>query len=225
MSWESTSEYYRLINEGIRERLGGFHSAKIILDSLDFQEIETLQVAGDWEGAAALLVKSATTLEAAGADFLVLATNTMHKVADAIVSAVGIPLLHIVDATAETISGAGFSRVGLLATRYTMEEGFYRERLLRRHGIEALIPSPADRAIVHGVIFDELCLGRVLPESRARFRRIIEGLAASGAEAVVLGCTEIPLLIGQGDVSLPLFDTTMIHATKAVAWALESDPG
>ncbi len=220
MSWESTIPYYRLINETIKERLGGLHSAKAILYSVDFHEIERLQHSGDWDAAGALLAGAARSLEAAGADFLVLCTNTMHKVAPAIEAAVGIPLFHIADPTAEAIRRAGYSKVGLLGTRFTMEQAFYRDRLRERHGLEVLVPDQHDRDIVHRVIYDELCLGTIRPGSRADYRRIIAGLVAQGAEAVILGCTEISLLVDQQDSAVPLFDTTGIHARKAAEFAL-----
>ncbi len=222
MSWESTVPYYRQINESVKARLGGLHSAKIILYSVDFHEIERLQHTGNWEAAGALLANAARALELAGADFVVLCTNTMHKVAPAIERAVRIPLLHIADPTAEEIRLAGHSRIGLLGTRFTMEEAFYRDRLRERHGLQVLVPDPADREIVHRAIYEELCLGQVRPESRAEYRRIIAALVAQGAEAVILGCTEISLLIGQADATVPLFDTTVIHARKAAEWALST---
>lgn len=220
MSWESTLPYYRQINETVRERLGGLHSAKIILISVDFHEIEDMQRAGDWEAAGAAMASAARTLEAAGADFLVLCTNTMHRVADSITTAVGIPLFHIADPTAAAIKQAGHSTVGLLGTQFTMEQAFYRERLRERHGLQVLVPDPAGRALVHRIIYDELCLGTVLPESRAAYRRIMADLAARGAQAIILGCTEISLLVGQQDAGVPLFDTTAIHARAAAVEAL-----
>lgn len=220
MSWESTIPYYRLINETIKERLGGLHSAKIVLYSVDFQDIERLQHSGDWEAAGRVLGEVARSLESAGADFLVLCTNTMHKVAPAIESAVRIPLLHIADPTADEIRQAGISTVGLLGTRFTMEQLFYRDRLSERHGLRVLIPGQEDREVVHRIIYEELCLGSVLPRSRAEYRRIIANLVAQGAEAVILGCTEISLLVGSQDSDVPLFDTTSIHARRAAEWAL-----
>lgn len=217
MSWESTALYYREINEAVKERLGGLHSARLVLVSLDFHDVERLQQAGDWEAAGRLLADAARSLEAAGADFLVLCTNTMHRVADEIEGAVRIPLLHIADPTAEAIRAAGLSRVGLLGTRFTMEQDFYRERLRGRHGIDVLVPGEADREIVHRVIYDELCVGRVLDTSRAEYRRILGSLAAEGAEAVILGCTEITMLVGSADSPVPLFDTTSLHARAAAS--------
>jgi len=220
MSWESTLPYYRHINEAIRIRLGGLHSARLILYSVDFHDIEALQRSGDWDAAGALLATAARTLEAAGAHFLVLCTNTMHKVAPAIEAAVGIPLLHVVDVTAEEILKRGHARVGLLATRFTMEQDFYRERLRERHGIEVLVPPPQDRDIVHDVIYGELCLGQVKDASRMAYRRIIADLVAQGAQSIILGCTEISLLIDDSDAPVPLFDTTPLHARKAAERAL-----
>lgn len=220
MSWESTLPYYRLINETVRARLGGLHSAKLVLYSVDFHEIERLQQAADWEAAGDLLADAARSLQSAGADFIVLCTNTMHKVASRIESAVTIPLFHIADPTAIEIKAAGFTKVGLLGTRFTMEQDFYRDRLRERHGLGVLIPEPEDRDIVHRIIYEELCLGQVLPESRARYRRVMAALVADGAQAIILGCTEISLLVDQSDATVPLFDTTRVHACKAAEWAL-----
>jgi len=225
MSWESTVPYYRQINQFIKERLGGLNSGKIILHSLNFHEVQLLQKAGDWHAAGKLLAAAARSLEFAGADCVVVCTNTMHKVAPAIEAAVRIPLLHIADPTAEIIKSTGYSVVGLIGTRFTMEQDFYRDRLTSRHGLTVLTPSSADRDELHRIIFEELCLGKVIPESRDTYRRIINGLAAQGAEAVILGCTEISLLISQTHTRVPLFDTTAIHALHAAAWALEpTDP-
>lgn len=220
MSWESTVPYYRQINEAIKSRLGGLHSAKIILYSVDFHEIERLQRAGDWEAAADCLAKAARSLEVAGADFLVLCTNTMHKVAAHIETAVGIPLLHIADPTAGEIQRAGYSAVGLLGTRFTMEEAFYRDRLRERHGLRVVVPGLHDRGTIHRIIYEELCLGVVTEASRSEVRKIFAGLAAEGAEAIILGCTEIGLLVGPQDSPLPLFDTAAIHARAAAEFAL-----
>jgi aspartate racemase len=222
MSWESTIPYYRQINETIKQRLGGLHSAKIILYSVDFHEVEQLQRAGDWDSAGVLLAHAARTLESAGADLLVVCTNTMHKVAPAIEAAVAIPLLHIADPTAAAIKGEGYAKVGLLGTRFTMEQDFYRDRLRERHGIEVLVPDQADRELVHRVIYEELCLGKVLPESRAHYLRVMAELAARGAQAIILGCTEISLLVDQRDSTIPLFDTTAIHARAAAELALSA---
>ena len=219
MSWESTISYYRLINEAVRERLGGYHSAKIILYSVDFDEIERLQHTDNWDEAGSVLADAARALEAAGADFILVCTNTMHKVASAIETAVSIPLLHIADATAETICQAGLTRVGLLGTRFTMEQAFYRDRL-QDHGLSVLTPSATDREIVHRVIFEELCYGKTTTEAREDYRRIMRELVAQGAQAIILGCTEIAMLVTQQDSPVPLFDTTQIHAQRAVAQAL-----
>jgi aspartate racemase len=220
MSWESTIPYYRHLNEAVKARLGGLHSAKLVLFSVDFHEIERLQQSGDWDQAGRLLAAAAQALERAGAELLVLCTNTMHKVAPAIEQAVGIPLLHIADPTAAAIQAAGLSTVGLLGTRFTMEQAFYRERLEQRHGIRVLIPDEPQRQDVHRIIYEELCLGQVREESRETYRRIIASLVAQGAQAVILGCTEIGLLVGAGDAGVPLFDTTSLHARQAAEWAL-----
>jgi aspartate racemase len=220
MSWESTVPYYRTVNEVVKARLGGLHSAKVVLLSVDFAEVERLQHAGDWDAAGELLAGAARSLEAAGADFVVVCTNTMHRVAEAIESAVGIPLLHIADPTAAAIRAAGLRTVGLLGTRFTMEQDFYVGRLERRHGLTVLTPPAADREVVHRVIYDELVLGRTLEPSRVTFRRVIADLVARGAQGVVLGCTEISLLVGPDDASVPLFDTTAIHATAAAERAI-----
>lgn len=221
MSWESTIPYYRHINETIREKLGGLHSGKIILYSLDFHEIERLQHAGDWSTAGSILAQAARSLEVAGADFLVICTNTMHKLATTVEAAVTIPLFHIADPTAAAIKDAGCIKVGLLGTRFTMEQDFYRERLHHRHGLEVLVPDVEDRNIIHRVIYEELCLGKIVHASRQDFRRIMAKLKQQGAQAIILGCTEICLLVDQDDAGLPVFDTTAIHACKAAEWALE----
>jgi amino-acid racemase len=223
MSWESTVPYYRQINEVIKERLGGLHSAKVVLYSVDFHEIERLQHSGDWEAAGALLADSARALESAGADFLVLCTNTMHKVAPAIEAAVRIPLFHIADPTAAEIKQAGFSTVGLLGTRFTMEQGFYKDRLKERHGLQVLVPNLRDREIIHRIVYEELCLGKIVDESRSEYRRVMADLIRQGAQAIILGCTEISLLVGQRDSAVPLFDTTSIHARMAAEWALAAE--
>jgi aspartate racemase len=220
MSWESTVPYYRVINETIKNRLGGLHSAKIVLYSVDFHDIERLQHAGDWEAAGAMLAEAARSLEAAGSDFLVLCTNTMHKVASIIETAVTIPLFHIADPTAVEIRRAGHSTVGLLGTKFTMEQAFYRERLSEHHGLQVIVPGAEDRDTVHRIIYEELCLGVVLPESRSEYRRIMKNLALHGAEAIILGCTEISLLVSAQDSEVPLFDTTAIHARAAAEAAL-----
>ena len=220
MSWESTVPYYQQINESVKARLGGLHSAKVILYSVDFYEIEQLQHAGDWAAAGDLLANAARSLELAGADFLVICTNTMHKVAGDIEAAVHIPLLHIADPTAAEIKQAGFSTVGLLGTRFTMEQDFYRTRLQTKYGLQVLTPPSSDREIIHQIIYEELCLGKIEPKSRAEYRRIMANLKAQGAQAIILGCTEITLLVGQQDAEVPLFDTTRLHALKAAEWAL-----
>jgi aspartate racemase len=220
MSWESTETYYRLINEGVKERLGGLHSAKICLFSVDFDEIEKLQHSGDWSQTAKILGDAAQRVEAGGADFLVLCTNTMHRVAPEIESSIHIPLLHIADATAEKINAEELRKVGLLGTKFTMEQDFYKGRLIEKHGMDVLVPSDKDRDFVHNVIYDELCLGKVNKASRGEYVRVIENLADQGAQAVILGCTEIALLVQQEHTSVPLFDTTSIHAVKAVEAAL-----
>jgi aspartate racemase len=220
MSWESTIPYYRIINQGVSERLGGLHSAKILLYSVDFDGIERLQHEDRWDDAAEVLADAARRLEAAGADFLVLCTNTMHKVAPQLEEALNIPMLHIADATADAIRHAGIGAVGLLGTRFTMEQDFYRGRLEEKHGLRVLTPDEDGRTVVHDVIYHELCRGRVLDESRQRFIGIIDALAARGAEGVILGCTEIAMLTDGADTAVPLFDTTSIHAAQAVHWAL-----
>ncbi|MES2207554.1 MAG: aspartate/glutamate racemase family protein [Pseudomonadota bacterium] len=220
MSWESTVPYYRLMNETIREKCGGLHSAKIILYSVDFHEIEQLQHTGNWEAAGTLLANIAQSLELAGADFLVLCTNTMHKLAPVIEAAVRIPLFHIADPTALEIKQHGFTTIGLLGTRFTMEQDFYREKLRKDHGLNVLIPEQKDREIIHRIIYEELCLGKIVNESRDSYRRVLQVLIDQGAEAIILGCTEISLLVAANDSSVPLFDTTSIHARKAAEWAL-----
>jgi aspartate racemase len=223
MSWESTIPYYRQINEFVKVRLGGLHSAKLVLYSVDFHDIERLQQTGDWQAAGRLLANAARALAAAGADCIILCTNTMHKVAPAVEAAVPLPLLHIADPTAEVIKAAGFKIVGLLGTRFTMEQDFYRERLTARHGLTVLTPNSPDREVVHRVIYDELCLGKILPESRQAFRTIMSSLIAQGAQAIILGCTEISLLVSASDSTVPQFDTTVLHARHAAAWALGTD--
>ena len=221
MSWESTVTYYRLINEGVRERLGGFHSAKIVLYSVEFHEIEQLQRQGRWDEAGMLLAEAAKRIESAGADFLVLCTNTMHCVASSIESHIKIPLLNIADATGEEIKKAGLSTVGLLGTRFTMEQEFYRGRLTERYGLKVLIPDKRERELIHRVIYDELCLGKIRKKSRDQYVTIIRGLLDRGAQGIILGCTEISLLVKAKDVDTKLFDTAAIHAYKAVEWAFE----
>lgn len=219
MSWESTAEYYRLANVLVAERLGGLHSARLLLASVDFAPIEELQRAGDWEAAGAELADVARSLHAGGAELLVLCTNTMHLVADAVAAAVDLPLLHIGDVTADAVRAAGVRRVGLLGTAFTMEQPFLRERL-GSHGLDVLVPGADDRALVHRVIYDELCRGVVREESRAAYREVMARLVAEGAEGIVLGCTEIELLVGDGDAEVPLFPTTRLHVAAAVDRAL-----
>lgn len=219
MSWESSALFYDLINRGVAERLGGFHSARLLMSSVDFAEIEELQRAGEWDRAGELLADEATRLEAAGADLLVLCTNTMHKVAPAIESATGIPLLHLGDVTAQAVRAAGLTTVGLLATRFTMEQHFYVDRIAR-HGVAVLVPSAEDREVVHRIIYEELVLGIVRDESREAYRGVMERLAARGAEGIVLGCTEIELLVGADDSPVPVFPTTQLHVDAAIDAAL-----
>jgi aspartate racemase len=220
MSWESSAEYYRLVNEATRDRLGGLHSADCVLRSVDFAAVERLQRDGRWDEAGALLVREAEALVAAGAELLVLCTNTMHKVAGAITDAVGVPFVHIADTTADAVRATGLTTVGLLATAYTMEQDFYVGRLRDRHGLEVLVPGEADRRIVHRIIYDELCVGVIDDRSRDEHRRIMAGLADRGAEGILLGCTEIDLLVGPADSPVPVFDTTRLHAERAVDLAL-----
>ena len=224
MSWESTIPYYRLLNQGVKQQLGGLHSAKCILYSVDFQQIERLQHAGDWQGAGEVLAEAAVALAAAGAEVIVLCTNTMHKVAAQIEAAVAIPLLHIADATATALKQVHCSRVGLLGTKFTMEQPFYRERLSEKYGINVLLPTEAERDSLHQIIYQELCQGIIKPESRQLVRRMMAGLALQGVDAIILGCTEIGLLVSQADAAVPLFDTTVLHAQAAVAFALADMP-
>ena len=219
MSWESSAEYYRIINQAVRDRLGGLRSARCLLWSFDFGEVEALQHAGQWEDAAALLADAARRLERGGADFFLICTNTMHKMAEEVQAAVRIPLLHIADATAARVHAAGIRRVGLLGTAFTMEQDFYKGRL-RQSGLDVLVPDAEDRAAVHRVIYDELVQGRVEPASRDAYRAVIARLVGRGAEAVILGCTEIMLLVGPDDSPVPVFDTTRIHAEAAAERAL-----
>ena len=219
MSWESTLGYYRIINEGVKRVLGGLHSARIAMYSVDFEPIEKLQHAGDWESTARILSEAAQNIESAGADFLLICTNTMHKVAPEIEKSIQIPLLHIADATAETLVQEGIKAVGLLGTAFTMEQDFYKGRLSDKYGLEVLVPNEEDRRIIHEVIYNELCLGKIQTDSKAEYLRIIKSLANQGAEAVILGCTEISMLVNQADTNVRLLDTTTIHAEKAVEYA------
>ena len=221
MSWESTATYYREINEGIKQNLGGLHSAKICLYSVDFDEIEKLQHTDDWDTAAMVLADGARKIEAGGADFLIICTNTMHRVASEIEQAISIPLLHIADATALKLKDDNITRVGLLGTRFTMEHNFYKSRITELFGIEVLVPEPDERSLLHTVIYDELCLGKIENTSRQQCLEIISRLFARGAQAVILGCTEIALLISQDHTNIPLYDTTVIHANQAVNYALK----
>lgn len=223
MSWESTQSYYRALNEGVKAGLGGLHSARIAMLSVDFAEIETLQHQGNWAQTAEILADAALSVQKAGADFLLICTNTMHKVAPQIQDRLDIPILHIADATARVLIDQGIERVGLLGTKFTMEQDFYKARL-QAQGIEVLVPDDNERAIVHEVIYSELCLGVINRTSKARYLDIVARLATNGAQGVILGCTEIALLIQQQDTSVPLYDTTSIHAQQAVALALEELP-
>jgi aspartate racemase len=220
MSWESSIEYYRIINEGVGARLGGLHSAKSVMVSVDFAEIEALQHQGRWEAATQIMIQAAQDVERGGADCVVICTNTMHKMADAIQEKIQIPLLHIADATAERIQEQGLSRIGLLGTRFTMEEDFYKGRLEGRFGLQVLIPQAQARRVIHRVIYDELVLGKIEARSKTQYLDIITTLVQQGAQGIILGCTEIGLLVKQSDCRVPLFDTTVIHATAAVEWAL-----
>ena len=221
MSWESSIEYYRIVNEKVKERLGGLHSAKSVMVSVDFAEIEKLQHAGHWQEATRAMQQAARQVEAGGADFVIICTNTMHKMADEVQGCLNIPLLHIADATAQVIKTAGLHKIGLLGTRFTMEEDFYRGRLVEKHELEIIIPDPIDREKVHRVIYDELVLGQINPASRLAYKRVIDNLVANGAEGIILGCTEIGMLVKEADSPVTLFDTTRLHAEAAVSWALE----
>lgn len=220
MSWESTQGYYRSINEGVKSRLGGLHSAQIAMYSVDFDPIEKLQHQGDWARTAAILAQAAKNIQAAGADFLLICTNTMHKVAPQVEAAIDIPLIHIADATAEELIKQNVKTVGLLGTAFTMEQGFYKDRLTDKFSLSVVVPNEADRAVVHEVIYKELCLGQINPNSKSEYLRIIKALAEQGAEAVILGCTEIGMLVKQSDTDIRLIDTTAIHAQAAVELAL-----
>jgi aspartate racemase len=221
MSWESSAEYYRIVNQEMQRRLGGVHSARSLMWSVDFDEIKQLQHAGAWDELAEQMKDAALRLERGGADFIVLCTNTMHRLADAISASVEVPLLHIADPTAERIKAAGLKHIGLLGTAFTMEQDFYKGRLQQRHGLDVIVPEADDRQMVHDVIYKELVLGKVNPESRQAYRAIIARLIERGAEAIILGCTEIMLLVSEEDSAVPLFDTTTIHAIAAVDHALE----
>ncbi|HEY2228254.1 MAG TPA: aspartate/glutamate racemase family protein [Xanthobacteraceae bacterium] len=224
MSWESSAQYYRIINQEVRARLGGAHSARSLMFSVDFGEIERLQHNGDWAELTVQMIDSAQRLERGGADFFLLCTNTMHRVADDVAASVSIPLLHIADPTAEMIKAAGYQRIGLLGTAFTMEQDFYKGRLTRRFGLDVLVPDEADRSVVHEVIYRELVVGQVAPDSRAAYGEIISRLVERGAQAIILGCTEIMLLVRAEDSAVPLFDTTTLHAHAAVTLALSKNP-
>jgi len=221
MSWESSLEYYRVVNQTIKEKLGGFHSAKCILYSVNFDEVEKLQHQGDWESLTRLMIDAAHRVKKAGADFLVICTNTMHKMADEVQDAIRIPLLHIADVTAAAIRANGQTRMGLLGTRFTMEQDFYKGRLKQKHGIDVLIPDDKERQVIHDILYNELCLGDIKKLSREKFKDIIQGLVGRGAQGVILGCTEIPLIVSQKDYEIPLYDTTTLHAKAAVEFALQ----
>ena len=222
MSWESSLEYYRIINETVKERLGGLHSARSLMYSVDFAEVETLQHAGRWLEAGEMMTDAALYVERGGADFIVLCTNTMHKSVEAMQKSLHIPILHIADATAEVVKARGLHKVGLLGTRFTMEEDFYKGRLQQKYGLEVLIPDRDTRDIIHAVIYDELCIGEIRRTSKADFVRSMDQLVARGAEGIILGCTEIGLLVSQTDSPLPLFDTTRLHALAAVDLAIQA---
>jgi aspartate racemase len=224
MSWQSTELYYRWINQGIQEKLGGLHSARIAMVSVDFQEIEELQHSGRWEDAGKILARAARQIEAAGADFLLIATNTMHKVVPQIESEINIPILHIADATARNIIARNMKTVGLLGTNFTMEEDFYKGRLTEKHGLEIIVPSKADREIIDRIIYEELCLGKIKAESRQTYLQIMKQMRKEGAEGIIEGCTEIAMLVRQEHTDIPLFDTTAIHAQEAVNMAVTSIP-
>ena len=221
MSWESSIEYYRLINETVRDILGGLHSAKSIMVSVDFADIEAFQHQGKWEDATAFMIDAARKVESGGADFVIICTNTMHKMAGEVQAAINIPLLHIADATGDTIKKKGLHKIGLLGTKFTMEEDFYRGRLIEKHGLDVIIPEEKERETVHRVIYDELCLGEIKPSSKSQYMDIIQHLVDRGAQGIILGCTEIGLLVKEEDTEVPLFDTTTIHAVAAVEYALK----
>ncbi|SON52160.1 aspartate/glutamate racemase family protein [Vibrio tapetis] len=223
MSWESTLSYYQQLNQGVKHALGGLHSAKICLYSVDFAPIEQLQHQGDWDKMADILIDAAKHVQAGGADFLLICTNTMHKVAPQIQANVSIPLLHIADATAKQLKIDGITKVGLLGTMFTMEQDFYKQRLIQNFGIDVVIPNSASRQIVHDVIYQELCLGQISPASKNAYLNIINELASEGAQAIILGCTEIALLVSQKDTDIPLYDTTSIHAKSAVEYAVGNE--
>jgi len=221
MSWESSLEYYRIINETVKEKLGGFHSAKCLMYSVDFEEVEKLQRQGKWDEATALMIDAAQRVKKGGADFVVICTNTMHKMAEEVQSSINIPLLHLADVTAERIKAQGLKKVGLLGTKFTMEEDFYKGRLIKKHGLEVMIPDDEEREVINNILYNELCMGEIKKISKDKFKKIIDNLVLKGAEGIILGCTEIPLLIDKEDYEIPLFDTTRIHAEEAVEYALQ----
>jgi len=223
MSWESSIEYYRIVNQAVREKLGGLHSAKSIMYSVEFAEIEELQHQNQWDKLADIMVEAGRSLEKGGANFVIICTNTMHKLYDEVQQAIKIPMLNIADATAEKIKSEGLNRIALLGTRFTMEEDFYKGRLIQKYGLDVITPEAQDRKIVDDIIYKELCLGKINDDSRHAYQDIIQGLITSGAEGIILGCTEIGLLVKQEDSSVPLFDTAQIHAEAAVVFALEED--
>jgi len=222
MSWESTAEYYRIINEAVKERLGGFHSAKIVMYSVDFKEIRELQLEAGWDEATNLMIDAARRVERGGADFVLICTNTMHKMAEEIEASISIPLLHIADVTAERIISSGLKKVGLLGSAFTMEQDFYKGRLIDKYGLEVVIPSQIERKVVDNIIFNELCLGEIKDSSREQIKTIMGNLVDDGAQGIILGCTELPSLIKQKDCSVPLFDTTAIHAKAAAEYAFRN---
>lgn len=221
MSWESSLEYYRIMNEKVKKELGGLHSAQSLMYSVDFEQIKILQHEGKWDELTTIMIKAAQRLEKGGADMIVICTNTMHKMADEVQKNIHLPLLHIVDATAQAIKARNLKRIGLLGTKFTMEQDFYKERLIDKHGLSVVIPNDDDREIVHKIIYNELCVGNINDSSKKEYLRIIENLVADGAEGIILGCTEIPLLVKQRDVSVPIFDTTTLHAEFAVLEAIK----
>jgi len=223
MSWESSLEYYRIVNEAIKKKLGGFHSAKCILYSVDFGEVEKLQHLGDWDELNRMMMDAAQRLENTGADFVIICTNTMHKMADEVQGAIRIPVLNIVDVTAKAIKGNRQTRIGLLGTKFTMEQDFYKGRLKDKHGLDVLIPSADERQVVHDILYSELCLGEIKELSKEKFKNVIQNLVNRGAQGVILGCTEIPLIVSQDDYEIPVYDTTTLHAQAAVDFALQSE--
>jgi len=220
MSWESTVEYYRIINQRVKEKAGGFHSAKLVMYSVDFDEVEKRQHRGEWQELTAMMIDAAQKVERAGADFILICTNTMHLMADEVQTGIRIPLLHIVDVTAEAVTARSFTKVALLGTRFTMEKDFYKGRLRLKHGLDVIVPEEKDREVIHAILYNELCLGEIKEQSRQAFQEIIARLETRGAQGIILGCTEIPLIVSQQDYRIPLFDTTTIHAEAAVNYAL-----